>query len=101
MVDAARARGLDARLGNAEALSFEREFDAVFSNAALHWIRDQDAALDGIARALRHGGRFVAEFGGQGNIATIEAAINVVLARRQLQSQARRYYPSDGAYRAG
>jgi len=100
MVDAARARGLDARLGNAEALAFESEFDAVFSNAALHWIRDQDAALDGIARALRHGGRFVAEFGGQGNVAAIEAAINVVLARRQLQSQERRYYPSDGEYRA-
>jgi trans-aconitate methyltransferase len=100
MVDAARARGLDARLGNAEALAFESEFDAVFSNAALHWIRNQDAALDGIARALRHGGRFVAEFGGQGNVAAIEAAIRLVLARRQLQPQVRRYYPSDAEYRA-
>jgi SAM-dependent methyltransferase len=100
MVDAARARGLDARLVNAEALAFDNEFDAVFSNAALHWIRNQDALLDGVAVALRPGGRFVAEFGGQGNIAAIEAAIRVVLARRQLQPEMRRYYPSDGEYRA-
>ena len=61
MIDAARARGLDVRLLNAEALPFNQEFDAVFSNAALHWIRDHDALLDGVARALRPGGRFVVE----------------------------------------
>ena len=87
MIDAARARGLDARLINAEALTFDDEFDAVFSNAALHWIRDHDALLDGVARALRRGGRFVAEFGGHGNIAAIEAAIKVALARRTLLPQ--------------
>jgi len=64
MIDAARARGLDVRLLNAEALPFENEFDAVFSNAALHWVRNHDALLDGVARALRRGGRFVAEFDG-------------------------------------
>ena len=100
MLDAARARGLDVRLMDAEQLAFEREFDAVFSNAALHWVRDHDALLDGIARALRAGGRFVAEFGGQGNIAAIEAAVNHVLARRRLPPGIRRYYPSDDEYRA-
>lgn len=100
MIDAARARGLDARLINAEAFTFENEFDAVFSNAALHWIRNQDAVLDGIARALRRGGRFVAEFGGHGNIAAIEAAIKIALARRTLQPQTSRYYPTEDEYRA-
>ena len=75
MIDAARARGLDARLVDAEALPFDNEFDAVFSNAVLHWVRDHDALLTGVARALRPGGRFVAEFGGHGNIAAIEVAI--------------------------
>ena len=99
MIDAARARGLDARFGNAEALTFENEFDAVFSNAALHWIRNQDTLLAGVARALRSGGRFVAEFGGDGNIAAIEAAIQGALARRGVPPQARRYYPTVAEYR--
>ena len=100
MIEAARARGLDARLIDAEALPFENEFDAVFSNAALHWMRNHDAVLDGVARALRRGGRFVAEFGGHGNISTSEAAIKTVLARRQLEPGTRRYYPTDDEYRA-
>ena len=100
MIEAARARGLDARLVNAEALPFEHEFDAVFSNAALHWVSDHDALLDGVARALKRGGRFVAEFGGHGNVTAIEAAIKTVLARRQVPPRARRYYPSDDEYRA-
>jgi trans-aconitate methyltransferase len=100
MVEAAQARGLDARLIDAEALPFENEFDAVFSNAALHWIRNHDALLDGIYRALRPGGRFVAEFGGDGNIAAIEKAIDVVLARHERQPRTRRYYPTDREYAA-
>ena len=100
MVEAARARGLDARLVNAEALPFEDEFDAVFSNAALHWIHNHDALLDGIWRALRHGGRFVAEFGGHGNVAAIEAAVKAALARRRIEPGTRRYYPGDGEYGA-
>jgi trans-aconitate methyltransferase len=100
MIAAAQGRGLDARLVNAEALPFDNEFDAVFSNAVLHWIRDHDALLDGVGRALRPGGRFVAEFGGQGNIAAIEAAIQAVLARRGLEPSTRRYYPGDREYGA-
>jgi SAM-dependent methyltransferase len=100
MIEAALARGLDARLLDAETLPFENEFDAAFSNAVLHWIRDHDGLLDGVARALRRGGRFVAEFGGHGNIAAIEAAIAIVLARRQLPPATRRYYPTEDEYRA-
>jgi SAM-dependent methyltransferase len=100
MVSAARARGLDARRVDAEALRFEAEFDAVFSNAVLHWIANHDALLDGVCRALRPGGRFVAESGGHGNIASIEAAIGVVLARRGLEPSTRRYYPTDREYAA-
>jgi len=84
MVAAARARGIDARLQSAESLPFEGEFDAVFSNAALHWMRDQRAVLGGVRRALRPGGRFIAECGGHGNIAAIRVALLAVLGRRGL-----------------
>jgi trans-aconitate methyltransferase len=100
MIDAARARGLDVRFVDAEALAFDNEFDAVFSNAVLHWVRDHDALLAGVARSLRPGGRFVAEFGGYGNIAAIEVAVRAVLARHNLPAEKRRYYPSDEEYRA-
>src|SRR5690606_32972475 len=69
LLAAARARGLDARLMDAQSLTFAGEFDAVFSNAALHWMPDHDAVLAGVVRALRPGGRFVGEFGGHGNVA--------------------------------
>lgn len=100
MVAAARARGLDARLLNAEALPFHREFDAVFSNAALHWVRNHDAMLDGVHRALKPGGRFVAECGGHGNVAAIQIAVRAVLARRGIEDRNIRYYPSDTEYAA-
>lgn len=79
MIAAARARGIDARLGAAEDLRFDAEFDAAFSNAMLHWTRDVDAVLAGVSRALRPGGRFVGEFGGAGNIAAFLRATETVL----------------------
>ena len=100
MVAAATARGLDARLIDAERLPFDSEFDAVFSNAALHWIRDHDALLAGVHRALKPGGRFVAEFGGHGNIAAIQVAIRSVLARRRWQTNIQRYYATPAEYSA-
>jgi trans-aconitate methyltransferase len=76
MVAAARRRGLDARLLNITALPFENEFDGVFSNAVLHWIKDApDAALTGVYRALRQRGRFVGELGGHGCVAAIRVAL--------------------------
>jgi trans-aconitate methyltransferase len=65
--------------GDAADFRFEEPFDAVFSNAALHWVKDHGAAVESIARALRPGGRFVAEFGGKGNTASIMAALSDIL----------------------
>jgi trans-aconitate methyltransferase len=87
-VAAARARGLDARVGDGGALAFDAEFDAVFSNAALHWMGDQDKVIDGVFRALRPGGRFVAECGGEGNVETVRRALRTVFARRGLDAAA-------------
>lgn len=101
MVAAARARGLDARVMDGQRLSFSNEFDAVFSNAALHWMRDQRAVLAGVHRALKPGGRFVAEMGGHNNTAAIIVALSAVLARRGLDAHRLSpwYFPSAEAYR--
>src|SRR6266851_4421151 len=87
-IKAARARGLDARVMDGSALAFEIEFDAVFSNAALHWMRDPDAVIAGVWRALKPGGRFVGECGGAGNVATVRGALVAVLARRGIDGDA-------------
>jgi trans-aconitate methyltransferase len=79
LLASARSRGLDVQLCSGEQLNFRQEFDAVFSNAALHWMLDQGAMLKGVHSALKPGGRFVAEMGGHGNIATIRAALSVAL----------------------
>jgi len=100
MVAGARARGLDARVMDAVRLPFDGEFDAVFSNAALHWVRDHDAMLAGVYRALKAGGRFVAEFGGHGNIAAIQVAIRSVLAHRGWKTNIHRYYATPAEYSA-
>lgn len=62
-------------LQDAVSMTFNGEFDAVFSNAALHWILDAAGAADSMARALRTGGRLVLEMGGRGNIRQIHAAV--------------------------
>jgi len=102
MVEGARSRDLTAKLCNAEALPFDSEFDAVFSNAALHWVRDQDAMLAGVQRALRPSGRFVAEMGGHGNIAAIRVALMAVLDRHGCAGleDGVNYYPAPDAYTA-
>jgi SAM-dependent methyltransferase len=87
MIRAAAERGVDARHASGEALPFDQEFDAVFSNAALHWITDQDAVLRSVHRALKPGGRFVAECGGQGNIAAIRVALLAVLTSRGIPAE--------------
>lgn len=84
MVEAARARGIDARTVNAADLTFEEEFDAVFSNAALHWMRPPQAVVQGVYKALKPGGRFVAELGGAGNVAHIRNALHACLAKHGL-----------------
>jgi len=102
MVAAARARGLDARVVAGQNLKFDGEFDAVFSNAALHWMRPPEAVLAGVHRALKPSGRFVGEMGGHNNTAAIMVAIRAVLARRGLDAQRLSpwWFPSAAAYRA-
>jgi trans-aconitate methyltransferase len=82
LLRSARAKGLDARHMDGEALTFASEFDAVFSNAALHWMSEPDKVIEGVGRALRPGGRFVAEFGGHGNVAAIVTAMRATARRR-------------------
>jgi trans-aconitate 2-methyltransferase len=81
-------------------MRFENEFDAVFSNAALHWMLDPGAVVRGVARALRPGGRFVLEMGGKGNIRTIVEAIQRVTVRYRNGAlpALRQYYPSVSEY---
>jgi SAM-dependent methyltransferase len=81
LLAAARARGLDVRRMDGQALDFDREFDAVFSNAALHWMARPEAVIGGVHRALKPGGRFVAEFGGHGNVAAIVTAMRATARR--------------------
>jgi SAM-dependent methyltransferase len=101
MAAAARSRGLAVEEGSAESMPFaDRSFDAVFSNAALHWVRDQDAMMGEVRRVLRPGGRFVAEMGGHGNIAAIRVAFAAVLARHGFADLGDRgnYYPTPEIY---
>jgi len=101
MVESARSRGVAAEPGNAEALPFDdARFDAVFSNAALHWVRDQDAMMREVRRVLRPGGRFAAEMGGHGNIAAIRVALTAVLERHGYgdREDGVNYYPTAEAY---
>lgn len=103
MVTAAKRRGIDARLADARSLTFESEFDAAFSNAALHWIkRDPDAVLKAVRRSLKQGGRFAGEFGGHGNVAAITVALMAVLERRGVKDEDSPnvwYFPAASEYR--
>jgi SAM-dependent methyltransferase len=89
-----------ADVASAEALPYPgKTFDAVFSNAALHWVRDQDAMMSQVRRVLKPGGRFVAEMGGHGNIAAICVALRAVLARHGFEGREDNvnYYPTPKA----
>jgi trans-aconitate methyltransferase len=101
-VAAARARGLDARVVDGEHLTFDAAFEAVFSNAALHWMKRPDVMIAGVWRALVPGGRFVAECGGAGCVAAIEAALVAALARRGVDGWSVHpwYFPTVEDYRA-
>ena len=100
LVEAARTRGIDARVIDAYAMPFRAEFDAAFSNAALHWMREPDLVLAGIQRALVSRGRFVGELGAHGNVAAISTAILAVLRAHGIDGEARWpwYFPTPAEY---
>jgi trans-aconitate methyltransferase len=85
--------------GDARAFSFDRPFDAVFSNAALHWIRPPEAVIARIVACLRPGGRMVVEFGGHGNVQAIARAMTKAAERTGLPfGGSLHYYPRLGEY---
>jgi SAM-dependent methyltransferase len=101
MAAAAQSRGIAATVASAESLPFaDGSFDGVFSNAALHWVRGQDAMMAETHRVLKPGGRFVAEMGGHGNIAAIRTALIAVLNRHGFAGREDNvnYYPTPEGY---
>lgn len=87
---------LDFRLGDAASFALDAPVDAIFSNAVLHWVTDASGAARCIERALKPGGRFVCEFGGRGNIASVARALEAVTGEKQADW----YYPSISEYSA-
>lgn len=100
MVVAAKARGLDARVADGQALDFLLEFDAAFSNAALHWMLDTHGVAASVFRALRAGGRFVGEMGGDGNVEALRSALYAELRARghALPDADPQWYPTPHAF---
>ena len=102
-VEAAKKAGLDARVGRGETLGslFEAgAFDAVFSNAALHWMKSADDVIAGAHRILRPGGKFVGELGGHRCVQTVREALVHALNRRGIDGEAHVpwYFPTPGDY---
>ena len=82
MIAAARAKGVDALLLAAEDMQFFAEFDAAFSNATLHWVLEKEQAARAIFRAVKPGGRFAGEMGGEGNLRRLRDALDEELVIR-------------------
>lgn len=89
---------LSFREVDATSFSVQEPVDAVFSNAALHWVHDAEAVVRCVARALKPRGRFVAEFGGKGNVSHIVESILTALRRWGYERSNPWYFPSVGEY---
>lgn len=102
MIKQARAAhpSIHFEVADARQLAFTEAFDAIFSNATLHWIKEAEQVVAGIASALRPGGRFVAEFGGKGNTAALVAAVRRAWGNLGVQEPFPHpwYYPSLAEY---
>jgi trans-aconitate methyltransferase len=99
-LQAARRRELSVCLMDGRQLSIKPNFDAIFSNAALHWMKQSEKVVEGVARALKPGGRFVGEFGGKGNVETIRQALHRALRDYGVDPSSVDpwYYPSTEEY---
>jgi len=84
---------------DAREISFAEPFDSVFSNATLHWIKEPEKVVVGIAGVLKPGGRFVAEFGGKGNVKELTAATDRAWHKLNIgEAHNPWYYPSIAEY---
>lgn len=99
-IQAAKKRGFRPLVMDGHHFCLRQSFDAVFSNAALHWMKEPAQVLDGVRNSLRAGGRFVGELGGQGNVETIRAALHAGLRLRGIDPLIVDpwYYPSVEEY---
>ncbi len=102
MIEQCQDKGIEAYVGSVTDLPYEEAFDAVFSNATLHWVKDAQTALQNIAKSLKCGGRFICEFGGEGNTYHLVSAIQKVFANHPEFGVFENpwYFPSVEAYRA-
>jgi trans-aconitate methyltransferase len=91
---------LTLELADGEKLQYTARFDAIFSNAALHWMPNAEAVVQGMHRALRPNGRLVAEFGGRGCVACVKSACSATLMDlgEDPSRWFRWYFPSIGQY---
>jgi trans-aconitate methyltransferase len=99
-LEAAKRRGVNVVVMDGHRLGFQPRFDAVFTNAALHWMKQPEAVVAGVRNSLKPGGRFVAEFGGKGNVESIRSVLHDALRRRAIDPIAIDpwYYPSPQEY---
>ena len=102
MIEAARAKGVDALLLDAAEMQFFADFDAAFSNATLHWVLDKEQAARAIFRAIKPGGRFAGEMGGEGNLRRLREALDEELIIRGYvpPSESGNWYPSPEEFAA-
>jgi SAM-dependent methyltransferase len=102
MIATARANGIDAVLIDVADMIFRSEFDAAFSNATLHWVLEKEQAARAIFRALKPGGRFAGEMGGEGNLHKLREALDEELIIRGYQPpvEAANWYASPDAFAA-
>ena len=102
MIESAQEKYADLRfeLADGQDLAYGAEFDAVFSNAALHWMPRARDVLRGVQRALLPGGRFVAEFGGAGCVQTVTDAVGKILREWEIDPAPYQswFFPSPGRY---
>ncbi|MBE3565653.1 MAG: methyltransferase domain-containing protein [Thermogemmatispora sp.] len=103
MIEVARQHypDLEWRLGDIRSFLYPRPFDAIFSNATLHWIPEAEVVVAALARLLKPGGRLVLEMGGRGNVAALCAAVQEVLQERLAVTPPNPwYFPALGEYAA-
>mmetsp|Transcript_6853 Transcript_6853/g.15652 ORF Transcript_6853/g.15652 Transcript_6853/m.15652 type:complete len:225 (-) Transcript_6853:378-1052(-) len=98
MIQASQSQfpNMDWRVQDARDFHMEQPVDAVFSNAALHWVIEPELFVSRVAKALKPGGRFVAEFGGKGNVASIADFLDRHVAGGSDKNPW--YFPSVGEY---